>query len=283
MSAELSVVVPVRDGEPYLRYQLEALERQQCGRTFEVIVVDNGSSDRSAQVAKDFEGRLPGLRVLHEPVAGKARALNAGIRGATGRLLLFLDADDEVAPDYLEAMARALETAEWVGARWDLVELNPPWARYPSPPRDDLQVGGGFLAFSPGGSLGVHAALARRIGLFDEAMPLADDVDFCWRAGLAGAPGRFVPDAVVHVRRPADALGAFRRTRGYGRSHVLLYARYRDRGLHRRTASEVRADAFAIWHHLRRREPHWTWRVAFLAGFFVGRVEQSITSRALYL
>ena len=283
MTVELTVVVPVRNGEPYLRYQLEALERQECGRGWEVVVVDNGSSDRTSEVAGRFFGRLPGLRVLLEPSAGKARALNAGIRAAKGELLVFVDADDEVAPGYLEAMARGLEEAEWVGGRWDLVELNPPWARYPSPPDDHLPVGDGFLPFSPGGSLGVRAELAWRLDLFDEQMPLADDVDFCWRAGLAGAPGRFVPDAVVHVRRPVDALGAFRKTQGYGRSHVLLYDRYRHHGLRRRGGRQVVSDALAVWHHLRRHEPYWIWRVAFLSGFFAGRIEQSAASGVWYL
>jgi len=84
---------------------------------WEVLVVDNNSSDRTRQVVEEFCRRYPGrFRYLFEPRQGKSHALNSGIREARQEVLAFLDDDVEVDPDWLCNLTAALTHNEWAGA-----------------------------------------------------------------------------------------------------------------------------------------------------------------------
>ncbi len=91
----VGVIIPTRNRAELLRGALEALSRQTRVPD-EVIVVDNGSTDHTRQVAGQFSGRLP-LRYLFEPTPGAGQARNAGIRHATSDVLAFTD--DDCIPD----------------------------------------------------------------------------------------------------------------------------------------------------------------------------------------
>ncbi|ETK37338.1 glycosyltransferase family 2 protein [Microbispora sp. ATCC PTA-5024] len=107
----LSVVVPVRDGEPYLADALTSLARNRT-RDFEteVVVVDDGSVDATPDVIEDFRQDLPGLTVARNPVpVGLADARNVGLKLASGRYVTFLDGDDWLAPGYLPRLVAAIE------------------------------------------------------------------------------------------------------------------------------------------------------------------------------
>ena len=111
----VSVLVPARDEAARIGACLEALARQDYGAV-EVLVLDDGSADATAEIARSFEGRVPGLRVLAgEPLAsgwvGKPHACAQLAREARGEWLLFTDADVELAPSGVSrgvAAARAL-------------------------------------------------------------------------------------------------------------------------------------------------------------------------------
>jgi chlorobactene glucosyltransferase len=111
----VSVLVPARDEAARIGACLEALARQDYG-ALEVLVLDDGSADATAEIARSFEGRVPGLRVLEgEPLpagwVGKPHACAQLAREARGAWLLFTDADVELAPSGVSrgvAAARAL-------------------------------------------------------------------------------------------------------------------------------------------------------------------------------
>jgi len=84
---------------------------------WEVLVVDNNSSDQTREVIEGFRRRYPGrIRYLFEPKQGKSHALNAGIREARGDVLAFMDDDLTVEPTWLESLTAALDDSEWAGA-----------------------------------------------------------------------------------------------------------------------------------------------------------------------
>lgn len=278
----LSVVLPVRNGEPYLRYQLLALAAQRCSFAWELIVVDNGSLDGSAETATALGDRFPAFRLLSEPRPGKAHALNTGIAAARGELLVFVDADDEVDTGYLEAMARALERYELVQAGCDTSRLNPPWARAEVVPPDRLTEILGFRAYIPGGLIGMRASACRRVGAFSPDFPVAEDIDFTWRAQLLGVTTGVAPDAVLHLRRVPDAWGNFRKARGYARGFVWLYQRYRDLGQPRRSLGEVAGHLRWMLTDAGQGGEHWQWRFAWWAGQLEGRLEESLRQRVWY-
>src|SRR5665213_4169463 len=98
----ISVVLPVRDGLPWLDEQLGALAAQHCDEPWEVVVADNGSSDASVALARDWAERCAAMRVLDASArVGPAAARNAGVMAARGELLAFCDADDVVQAGWL--------------------------------------------------------------------------------------------------------------------------------------------------------------------------------------
>jgi glycosyltransferase involved in cell wall biosynthesis len=104
----ISVVVPIYDVEAYLRESLESLAAQTV-RDFEVVMVDDGSTDGSAAIAEEFVARDRRFRLLSRPNGGLSRARNTGIADARGELLAFLDSDDLLPPDAYERLLGALE------------------------------------------------------------------------------------------------------------------------------------------------------------------------------
>lgn len=277
-----SVVLPVRDGEAHLAGQLEALAAQRCDFSWEVIVVDNGSRDRSAETAREYATRVPRLQVLFEPRVGKSYALNTGIAAAVGEDLVLVDADDEVGSGYLAAMVAGLEAHELVSARLDTTRLNPPWAQGALLPSGGIAVFLDFLPYVPGALIGIRASACERVGPFETGLSSAEDVDFTWRAYRLGMSPAVAEGAVLHFRRPPDAWGNFAKARSYNRSHVWLYLRYRPLGMRRRSLLEAAGQLKAALAELARREDHWQWRMAWELGALVGRLEESARQRTWY-
>ncbi len=84
---------------------------------WEVLVVDNNSSDRTREVVQEYCGRFPGrFRYLFEPRQGKSHALNAGIREARGEIIAFIDDDVVVEPTWLSNLTAGLHDGQWAGA-----------------------------------------------------------------------------------------------------------------------------------------------------------------------
>ena len=279
------MIIPVRNGAAELGQQLEALASQEFDRTWEVVVVDNGSTDSSAQLALSYATRLP-ARVVVAERPGRSHALNRGVDEARGLNLVFLDADDAVAPGYLAAMARALDNHPIVAARHDNVTLNPMWAQKSRPSAQESGVGNpfGFLQSAAGCSLGVQKDVMGRVGPFDPTMRFCEDIDFCWRASRAGYDITFVPDALLRYRYRSTLRGMFRQANGYGTSGPLLYKRYREAGMSRRSARTTLRYWLAPGVRLiRARNKGDFAELVFLVGFRVGLLKGSIKARVVYL
>jgi glycosyltransferase involved in cell wall biosynthesis len=94
----LSVVMPVFNAEPYLSAALESVLSQTFSR-FEVITIDDGSTDQSAHILERFAREDSRIRVISISRCGLARALNIGMRAANGEFIARMDADDICLPD----------------------------------------------------------------------------------------------------------------------------------------------------------------------------------------
>lgn len=284
---ELSVIIPVRNGERNLADQLAALGQQSLDTPWEVVVVDNGSTDATVSVARAHGAIVPCLRVVDasaEP--GQAYALNAGASAAQGRSLLLLDADDIVGPGYLAAMAAALREHEFVAARLDCDRLNPSWLRASRPPTQITGVGSplGFLPSAAGCSLGIQKSAFDAVEGFDPCIMEGNDIDFCWRVQLNGLQLEFVPDAVVFYRYRDTLPGIFSQARGYGSAGPTLYKRYRERGMPKRSwRSVLRFYGGPVLRVLKSRSKSDLSALVFLAGFRFGILEGCLRNRVLYL
>src|SRR5438034_6228114 len=99
----ISVIMSTRNRARYLPDALSTLAAQQCDVPFEVIVIDNGSSDGTPAIVEAWCRSHPRFRTAREPLAGLSRGKNAGIRLARAPLLLFTDDDMRVDPHWIEA------------------------------------------------------------------------------------------------------------------------------------------------------------------------------------
>jgi CDP-glycerol glycerophosphotransferase (TagB/SpsB family)/glycosyltransferase involved in cell wall biosynthesis len=106
----VSVVVPVLDAAPYLPACLDAL-LQQTHPDVEVVVVDDGSTDGSLEIARSYARTHAAVRLVQQPHSGIGAARNRGVAEATGELLAFCDADDLPRPTAYERLAAALQTS----------------------------------------------------------------------------------------------------------------------------------------------------------------------------
>src|SRR5215471_16349024 len=107
----VSVVIPCHNGERYVAETLGSVLRQQSPG-IEVLVVDDGSTDRTREVV---EAMAPAVRYLRQPHGGAARARNGGVAQATGNVLAFLDADDLWPDGALRALLAPLEADAGLG------------------------------------------------------------------------------------------------------------------------------------------------------------------------
>ena len=105
----LSVIVPVYNVEAYLRENLESLVHQDAD-SYELIMVNDGSTDNSYSILEEYASRYPFIRLIDKENGGISSARNAGIKAATGKYLGFIDSDDFVAHNYVSSMVnKALE------------------------------------------------------------------------------------------------------------------------------------------------------------------------------
>jgi glycosyltransferase involved in cell wall biosynthesis len=243
----ISVVVPCLNAAEVLGVQLEALAGQEVPGSWEVIVVDNGSSDDTRAVAEAFRHRLPALTVVVESQRGRHHACNRGAAIAGGRSLVFVDADDEVQPGFLAAMAAALECHAMVAGRFDNTKFAAGGGlQHGQRQSDAIETGGGFLPFATGACTGIRADVFAAVGGFETEAHYCEDAALSWRVQLAGHDLSSVADAIV-ARRQRQSYGAmFRQHRNYGRGQVWLYRNFGASGMPRRSLKAVALEWFQL-------------------------------------
>ena len=269
-SPRLSVIMSMLNGAATIAAQLEALAGQTT-RDWELVVADNGSTDASGAIVEQWRPRLPALTIVDASARrGLSHARNAGVAAARSSLLAFCDTDDIVGPDWVATMATALQHHDLVGGRLDEETLNPPRSRAvrSAHQHTGLPTTLGFLPYAVGANFGVRAYVVEQLGGWNERyIRGADDVDFCWRAQLAGFQLGFEPDAVVSYRH-RDGLAALRRQHfGYGTMDPLLFRQFRDSGLKRSAVVTPLVD--------------WLWLVRHVADGFASDERKGIWYRKL--
>lgn len=229
---KVSVILPCLNASETIGVQLEALAKQSWDQSWELIVSDNGSTDRTIDVAEGYKHKIRNLRIVDSSARrGSSYGRNVGVQAATGDSLLFCDADDEVAPGWLSSMGEALSQHDAVVCRMEIYELNPSWtvtARR-NPQTNGVQRRTWFPPYLPhaaGGTMGVKRLLHESIGGFDEALLHVQDTDYCIRLQLHGAKLHFVPEAVLHVRHRSSPMGFFKQAYGFSYWEVVLSKKY---------------------------------------------------------
>jgi glycosyltransferase involved in cell wall biosynthesis len=283
----VSVVVPVRDAARHLPRQLEALSRQDYDGDWEVVISDNGSRDGSVEVARRWLPRLPSARLVEaNAVRGPSHARNAGAAAARGDFLAFCDADDLACPEWVSAMAEAAAGGDLVAGGVGAHDLNDELRRswHDVTPRERALQGMGFLVHASGTSSGVWADVFDARGGFDEQVRVGEDIEFSWRAQLAGHRLVQAPAAVVHERYRHRLRDLATQHVRYGQAGPLLYRRFGSAGMPRSRLTRAARG----WTSVAGRIPAAMWspaargRWVIDAGLRVGLLLGSARQRVLY-
>jgi len=206
----VSVIVPVWNGRGLIRRCLDALQSQTIPpHQFEIIVVDNGSTDGTADVARS----VPDVEVLVEPRPGSYAARNRGLAHARGAYVAFTDADCLPAPDWLEKALTAAgrhPDAGILAGRISLFEEDdserPAFADYErlfSFPQSFASRGNCATA-----NWMSRRAIFRELGDFNENLKSGGDREMALRIRAAGLPLIYVPEMTVHhpIRATRESL-----------------------------------------------------------------------------
>jgi glycosyltransferase involved in cell wall biosynthesis len=237
-----SIIIPVRNEEKNILTCLDSLRRIKFApEQFEVIVVDNGSTDQTPTVVSSFACSFS-LKILYRPNVYISTLRNAGAAAARGQYLAFLDADCEVQPDWLSIAAEVLavtgdavvgsfyripEGSSWVARNWYQIQDYRP---------------AGEVSFVPSGDLFVSHELFDKIHGFDESIQTNEDYEFCQRIRAARIPVICEPRlGVVHWGTPQSLLIFFKKNRWHG-MHVFRVFLTNLPSLH-----NLKAVAFALY------------------------------------
>jgi len=193
----VSVIIPTYNRAHLLGRAIESVLAQTF-RDFELIVVDDGSTDCTGELLRSFGSSVRSVVQLNR---GVSAARNHGIRVASGELLAFLDSDDEWLPDKLERQVRDFDPLRpWLISHTDEI-----WRRNGDPVRQKeihRKQSGFFFdralercLISPS-SVMISRALLDHVGLFDESLPAAEDYDL-WLRITAFHEVTFVPEPLV--------------------------------------------------------------------------------------
>lgn len=227
----ISVIVPAYNAAATLGACLRALDEQSVSRDqYEVIVVDDGSTDDTAALA-----RSAGARVVQQAHQGPSAARNRGVQAAQGEIVLFVDADCEPGPEWIEQMTRPFLDPATVGAkgvyrtrqksllaRLVQLEFEIRYERMARLPQID---------FVDTYSAAYRRAVFNEHGGFDCAYPVpsAEDIDLSFRIARAGHRLVFAPAGWVWHTHPTSLRYYLARKARYAYWRALLYLRYPDK------------------------------------------------------
>ncbi len=226
-----SVVIPTFNAAHVIGQQLRALTQQVGAPAFEVLVVDNNSTDDLAAIVRSWSEALPALQIIDASRGrGVSVARNVGIAAAATDQILICDADDQVSNGWVAALSRGLEEHPLVSGPLETSLLSGrsvSWVPIPALTTELFETWGA-RRYGVGCNLGLRRGVWREIGGFDETYPAgAEEIDFAWRAADAGYLTSYVPDALVHYRIRTDLRGVLRQQFNSGRGTATLYAKFR--------------------------------------------------------
>lgn len=282
----LSVVIPARNVEATLQAQLDALLTQQWRLPFEILVVDNGSTDGTGALVAAASAADRRVRLVEATErAGISYARNTGVRQAQSECVAICDGDDLVAPGWVAAMGDALLQHDFATGPLELRRLNPAWVAESRGLRAEDMAPSffGVLPYAHGCNLGVRRSAWAAVGGFDEDVEGAEDVEFALRLAKIGVRPIFT-SATVHYRYRTRGLDLYRQGRTYGRCRPLIRRRLGESGLPRPSP----IAGWRSWLWLLRRlalirtgqgRAQWLW----VLGNRIGQVQGSVKYRTVLL
>lgn len=213
----VSVVIPLHNAEQYIGEAIESINNQTY-RSIEIIIVDDGSTDQSLAVAKNFE--KDHITILRQENKGASAARNTGLAQAKGKYIQYLDADDLLSPNKIEAQVKLLEANEGylsLCVTSYFKDGEDPFSKKPEPSwyhhyccEDTLDFiiklyGGAFIGPEYGGMVAIHSWLSPKAildlaGPWNETLSMDDDGEYFCRV-IVQAKGICAAEAISFYRK----------------------------------------------------------------------------------
>ena len=216
---------------------------------FEVLFVDNASTDGSVEFVKKRFGHNPRLRIIqNERNLGFTEGNNVGIRNAKGRYIALLNSDTRVDPNWLKELVMAIQPSDVGAVQSKLLQMDS---------ADTLDCAGGFIDYygyhfergrgeksskysqpgeifyAKGAGVLFKPEVLAKTGLFDpEIFMYFDETDLCWRIWLSGYKVLYAPKSIVYHASGSTASKLQQKTRSYyyTRNHILMLLKNYDLG-----------------------------------------------------
>ncbi len=206
MTPAISVIMPVRNGQAYLPESVPSIQSQDF-RSFELIVVDDGSDDATPAIVAGFAAADPRIRLFRQAPKGIAAALNAGIAQARAPYLARLDADDRARPGRLGRQFAFMAAHPEIGllGTWaQVIDGAGNAAGRLRPPTGPARLARVLTRTNPfvHSSVMMRAALVHQVGGYRAAFRAAEDYDLWLRMAEAGGIAT-LPEDLVQYRRHA--------------------------------------------------------------------------------
>lgn len=225
----ISVIVPVYNGAGTIETCIESLLDQRGAPPYEVLIVENGSTDDTSEVV----ARYP-VRLLHSDQRGPAAARNHGIAHSAGAIIAFTDADCIADPDWLAHLSAAYADPQIVGvggaiiaythAQRNLVER---FSDDQAPLINFISGEGEFLPHLYTANASYRRAVLDAMGGFNPHLLTGEDVDLAWRVQLqTGGTLAYAPDAIIRHRHRSSVKRLARQYRQYGFGEIMLDTLY---------------------------------------------------------
>jgi glycosyltransferase involved in cell wall biosynthesis len=240
----VSVVVIVLNRAKKIGACLDSLVRQTYPKDrFEIVVVDNGSTDGTVEIVKSYP-----VRLIHEPVRGYSPARNSGVRAARGEMVAFTDSDCMAAPDWIVELVKPFAdpkvgvvggSVQTYSEEPTMVENFIESAGFVGPPQCDMN---GIFPFIITANAAYRRKTLVEAGLFNTSLPSCEDVDMSRTVQvMLGQRAQLVPTAIVYHwhRQDVAALVKMMRRNGYG--EMIMASRWKDQDPFRTSAArEIR-------------------------------------------
>ncbi len=225
---KISVVVCTYNGSATIRDTMEALQRLEYP-DYEVIVIDDGSTDRTAAIVKSYP-----VRLIRTENRGLSSARNTGFRAASGEIVAYTDDDAYPDPHWLHYLARTFRQGYAGVGGPNLPPAGDGFvadcvANAPGGPVQVL-LDDQLAEHVPGCNMAFRKSALEAIAGFDPVYRAAgDDVDLCWRLQEGGSRIGFAPAAVVWHHRRNSVRTYWKQQRGYGKAEALLERKWPQR------------------------------------------------------
>jgi glycosyltransferase involved in cell wall biosynthesis len=228
-----SIIIPTFNGASRIGNCLDSLVNQTTDRDIEILVVDDGSTDNTANLVRSYSS----VRLISQANAGPASARNRGALEATGKILLFTDDDCVPMPDWLDAMLKPFQDSDVVGAkgiyRTHQQSLAARFVQIEYEDKYRMMAGLPSIDFIDTYSAGFRRDRFLEMAGYDTSFPVAcaEDVELSYRMSARGWKMKFVPAAIVYHTHPDTFLRYLKKKYKFAFWRVLAVRKNPSKGV----------------------------------------------------